>query len=78
MYKCQVCQQIASPNTKAQRLTLETRVRVYPFRRAVNRLAYVKKEWIHPDDKGGTGREIVREVIACPQCAATHHQTHPG
>ena len=78
MYKCQICQQVIPANTKAQRVVVETRVRVYPFRKAVNQLALVKNKWVHPDDKGGTGREIVHEMIACPVCAATHCQTHPG
>jgi len=78
MYKCQVCQQVVPPKTKAQRVILEMRVRVYPFRKEVNRLVFKKGKWVPQDDNGGIGQEIVREIVACPGCAATHHQTHPG
>lgn len=51
------------------RVVVETRAVTYPRRTAVNRLVKAGKEWKKPDDPGGTGREIVREVVACPRCA---------
>jgi hypothetical protein len=77
MYKCQVCQQVIPANTKSHRIVVETRVREYPFRKHVNRIKDERKVY-YTNDEGGIGREIVREIIACPDCAATHHQTHPG
>ena len=78
MYKCQLCQQVIPANVKSQRVVVEARVRHYPFRAKANRAIWRKHKWEYPDDNGGVGREIVREVIACQVCAANHHQTHPG
>jgi hypothetical protein len=57
------------PNTRAVNVALETRPRQYPRRAKANLIRKNgKKE--HTDDPGGTGLEIVREVRACPACAA--------
>jgi hypothetical protein len=42
----------------------------YPHRPKANRLVEKGKEKYKPDDPGGRGQEIVRERIACPDCAA--------
>jgi hypothetical protein len=74
MYRCQHCQQVVPPNTKAHRVVVETRVRVYPFRKEVNRVVRDRHvEYTH--DQGGLGREIVREIIICPACAAKLQRT---
>jgi hypothetical protein len=47
----------------------------YPPRSRANRFfRYVngKHKEIHTDDPGGAGTAIVREVRACPACAANH------
>ncbi|MEO8394669.1 MAG: hypothetical protein ABI700_16865 [Chloroflexota bacterium] len=77
MYKCQVCQQVIPANTKSHRVVVETRVREYPSRPFANRLKMGGK-LTYTHDRGGMGREIVREITACPKCADNHYQTHPG
>ena len=74
MFRCQVCSRCVPRGTPAHRLVLETRPRDYRYRRAANVVIFLdargkrKKKLI--DDPGGTGREIVREAIVCPECAA--------
>lgn len=69
MYRCQQCQQVVPPKTKAHRIVVETRVRAYPFRKEVNTVKTYRKVY-KTNDEGGVGREIVREIIVCPDCAA--------
>ena len=74
MFKCQICGTLIA-NTPAQRVTLETRVRTYPPRKAVHIVPTAQKkrprskELEYADDPGGIGLEIVREGLACPDCA---------
>ena len=67
MYKCQICKKIASPGTKSFRIPVQFRNRKYPERESVFRVRRDGKEKL-VDDPGGVGREIVREVTACPEC----------
>jgi hypothetical protein len=68
MYKCEICQRIVPPGTKANRIPVETRFRRYPMRPKANH--YIKEhKQVTSDDPGGVGHEIVREVLACPDCA---------
>jgi hypothetical protein len=71
MYRCQICAKVMPPRTKAYRISVETRHRRYPKREKVNRVAKDHKVRL-VDDPGGEGYEIVREVTACPDCAARH------
>ena len=49
-------------------MAVGTRPVQYPFRADANTVIVKgKREKRH--DPGGSGREIVREVIACPRCA---------
>jgi hypothetical protein len=54
-------------------VTLETRSKTYPFRSRVNPYRRVLPRGTidrEPrDDSGGTGQEIVREVLVCAACA---------
>ena len=73
MFKCQICKTIVPPHTKATRIVVSTRVVRYPHRFDANRIRYInhagKRKVRHVDDRGGVGREIAREVVACPACA---------
>jgi hypothetical protein len=71
MYRCQLCKKVVPPRTKAHRITVETRLRRYPFQFNVGTFRRNGKLYFR-SDPGGEGREIVREVIACPDCAAQH------
>ncbi len=74
MYRCDVCGCVAPPRTPCNRITIETRPVEYPSRPKVHwqpPKAGGQGKWV--DDPGGTGTAIVRELRACPDCAARHH-----
>jgi hypothetical protein len=54
-------------------VVIETRLKPHPIRSRANRVvrpdASGKSKEKFADDPGGSGWEIVREVIACPDCA---------
>lgn len=72
---------MVGPRVPSVRLVVETRAAVYRFRKEVHKVKTVgsngrrkkakRKEWL--DDPGGKGREIAKEIVACPVCAAAHH-----
>ena len=71
MYRCDVCDRVVPANTPSNRITVETRAVEYPRRASVHWIPPTdggKGKWI--DDPGGRGTEIVRELRACPACAA--------
>lgn len=72
MYICEICEQVIEPGTKAIRIPVETRTRKYPPRqKRVSRGRKTKTITV----PGGEGSEIVREAVACPECAAKfNHQ----
>lgn len=57
MVRCQVCQKSVQ---RAQRVVTETRSKTYEPR-------FRDKTCV---DKGGTGTEIVSEIVACSGCVA--------
>lgn len=77
MYICEFCGAIPQPGTACHKVVTAWRLKQYPFRPG----AKVEKRWVKDkkgrlskkkvlvDDKGGVGREIVRECLACPTCA---------
>jgi hypothetical protein len=72
MYKCQICGNNSEPNTPANKVIIEARKATYPFRARVNscwKWIKERRKFVKTDDKGGTGVERVREVIACAECA---------
>jgi hypothetical protein len=68
MYRCDLCKQLIPPNTPSLRIPAEFRPVQYPFRADANRF-YRKRKLETTDDPGGTGSEIVRELVVCPSCA---------
>lgn len=69
MFRCHFCAACAPAKTKAVRVPIQTRARTYPRRPEAH--PYVQNGKLkHRDDPGGVGYEIVREVLACPACAA--------
>ena len=74
MFVCSICGRAQAPRVKSHRVVVETRPRVYPFRLKANRLPRIdsrgRRRVLERDDPGGRGREIVREAVACPGCAA--------
>ncbi|MBI1277629.1 MAG: hypothetical protein GC179_05840 [Anaerolineaceae bacterium] len=75
MFTCQLCKQVTPARTKAQRIVLETRRRTYKkppeTRFYKNKWIKIKKDW--SDLPNPAGYEIVREVLACPVCAAAYN-----
>lgn len=71
MYRCEVCDRVVPPNTPCNRIIIETRAVEYPTRPKVHWVPPKdggKGKWV--DDPGGHGTAIVRELRACPPCAA--------
>ena len=68
MYRCEICKEVVPPHTPSHRVVTETRPAQYPFRPDAN-VVLVKGKSEKRHDPGGSGREIAREVIACPRCA---------
>jgi hypothetical protein len=55
MFRCDECKEISKPSEKPVRVVVETRNKIYPMRPQ----AY---------DPGGTGTEIVREILVHSTC----------
>ena len=78
MFVCQICGRIVPPRTPAARIVVARRPKQYSFRHNAN-IYYrpdsngkVKEH--QSDDPGGVGWEIVREALACPDCAGRFPQ----
>jgi hypothetical protein len=70
VYICEICEKTIPPHTKAIRLPAETRTRQYPSRQKEVSAGRGKRRTITVP--GGVGFEIVREIVACPDCAAKY------
>lgn len=74
MYRCQCCRSVVPPRTPSHRLIVQTQIAEFPYRVRANRFVRPdnkgKPKTFFVDDPGGTGTQIVREIIACPSCAA--------
>ena len=72
MYRCGLCGKTAPPHTPAYKVTVETRRVTYPLRPKVfacRKWQNGRRKFVRPDDPGGVGRQVAREVTACPDCA---------
>ena len=80
VFRCQLCQTVVPAGTRTSKIVLTTRSKTYDERgrqpserggfRGRGRRITPKSNF----DKGGEGREIVREAAVCPACAAEHNQ----
>ena len=80
MFRCHFCQQIAPPKTTRHSVVLEMRSKTYVAQRreAKPRGGFRGRDRDEkPRDRGGEGREIIREVFACPACAEKHKSHEP-
>lgn len=79
MFRCDRCHAVVPAGTRATKIVVETRTKVYEsrggltrefprMRRPMGRRARRQSTF----DKGGVGTEIVREISVCPKCAAEH------
>lgn len=74
MYICEICNKVAPPHTKEIRIPVETRTRKYPNRSKEVSRGRGKTKTVNVP--GGTGYEIVREIVCCPDCAAKYRKEH--
>lgn len=74
MFRCYFCKKVTPPRTTRHSVVIETRVKKYATRRReVKRRGFRDRE--DPiQDRGGQGVEILKEVDACPECAAKQQQ----
>jgi hypothetical protein len=77
MFRCELCQRVVPPGTRSQKIAVRRRTKKYPVRRDANSFYRLHKRHV-TDDPGGTGQETVKEVIACPSCAANRQQIDPA
>ncbi len=68
MYKCEICKRIIGPHVPATHLVIETCKVTFPFRKNAHTIK-VEGKAKKVDDPGGTGEQIVKEILACPDCS---------
>jgi hypothetical protein len=76
MFRCYFCQQVTPPKTTRHTVIIETREKQYSTRRRESKggRRNFRSRDEPPQDRGGKGIEISKEVPACPACAAKHHE----
>ena len=74
MFRCYFCQQVTPPKTTRHSVVIEVREKKYASRRKEpgRRGPAYRQESVQ--DRGGEGVEIIREVDACPTCAAKQNE----
>ncbi len=65
MFLCQFCNEQVPSGMPCNKIVVEKRVHRHPVREKWDEK---KRKWILLD-AGGTGLQIVREMVACPSCA---------
>ena len=81
MFRCQICEKVVEPGVRAAKLVVQTRPKTYeprgrqPDARGFRSRGPRRSTRGGNYDKGGEGREIVREVMVCPDCEAQHAPT---
>jgi len=71
MFRCQMCGSVVPAGMRANKIVVASRPRTYPSRGGGDRGGF-RGRFREPKpeyDKGGTGREIVRELAVCDRCA---------
>jgi len=68
-FKCEICRKQTEPATRATRVVVETRTKVYDIQRRVKPAkpeANMPAKYVPAQSQGS---EIVHEVLACKTCA---------
>jgi hypothetical protein len=82
MFRCELCQRVAQPGVRAQKIAVRRRTKQYPYRIEANRFYRTnenhKRKLKTTDDPGGAGMETVLEVSVCPTCAANNQRLELG
>lgn len=81
MFRCYFCEQVTAPKTTRHTVVIETRAKQYTTRRKESRggrggggRGGFRGREEPVQDRGGSGVEIMKEVSACPACAAKQHE----
>lgn len=77
MFRCYFCQQVTPPKTTRHSIVIETREKKYSSRRREPKRRQFRNREDTIEDRGGSGTEILREVDACPTCAAKQQTLAP-
>jgi hypothetical protein len=73
LFRCQICNTVVPAGVRSTRIVVTTRPKVYAARGPSRPPARGPRRFLErppPQDKGGEGREIIRELMVCPKCAA--------
>jgi hypothetical protein len=73
MFRCYFCDRITPPKTTRHSVVVEVREKQYSMRRRTPKRGAFRDRDENVQDRGGKGTEITKEVDACPECAARHH-----
>ena len=73
MFRCYNCQKVTPVGTPAHRQVIEYREKTYTSRVGEKERRSGGKKYGRTD-QGGRGKEIVREVMLCPECARRFEQ----
>jgi len=69
MYHCGICKTVTKPRVpQGGKVVISYRPHRHPARAKANRRMRRDDKWIKPDDPGGEGLQISREVSVCPAC----------
>lgn len=76
MFRCYFCNQVTPPKTTRHTVIIETREKQYSTRRREPKRGRggFRDRDNAIQDRGGKGVEIMKEVAACPACAAKQHE----
>lgn len=74
MFRCYFCNQITPPKTTRHGVVIEVREKHYSARRKEFKGRGFRSRDDDVQDRGGRGKEIIREVDACPECASKHQE----
>lgn len=66
-YRCEVCKEPSQHGERANKVVTDTRQHQHPFRKDAFEVR-VGSWYESRDDKGGTGTQIVKEVVMCEAC----------
>lgn len=67
MYNCQVCGKTVKANTRCFIIVTKTVDFFHPYRNKVHKIK-IEDKWEYFDDPGGRGKQIKKEMKACPDC----------
>lgn len=70
MFRCYFCNQVTPPKTARHSVVIKTREKKYATQRREPKRRGFREREDRVQDRGGQGIETIKEVHACPTCAA--------